>query len=81
MYNKIVKTQDKSVEANWRWNVKYTCPQEMPYNISLAAKEAWNRFVSETKSGNPRAAIAAYHKYCLAKEAAFNKFQQNEMEL
>ncbi len=54
---------------------RYKSPQEMPFNITPAAKEGWNRFVSETKNGNPRAAFDAYHKYCLAKEEAFKRRQ------
>lgn len=52
---------------------RYKSPQELPFNITPAAKEGWNNFIKETLNGNPKRAIAAYHAYSVAKENAFSK--------
>jgi hypothetical protein len=50
---------------------KYKNQFDLPYDINANTKYFWNAFIKQTLSGNPQAAIIAYHEFCKARELAF----------
>lgn len=50
---------------------KYKTQFDLPYDINANTNYFWNAFIKQTKSGNPRAAILAYHEFSEARELAF----------
>lgn len=60
---------------------KYKTEFDQPYDITPDTKYFWNAFIKQTKLGNPKAAIIAYHEFSIARKNSFDKKSEKELTL
>lgn len=60
---------------------KYRTEFDQPYNVTSDTKYYWNAFTKQTKLGNSKAAVIAYHEFSEARKKNFEKITETGLVL